>query len=59
MLDQQTYSVIFHTSTIPTFFEEGLTAKEIEFYCKSYLGNGEWIEAVILEKNYKICYEQE
>lgn len=58
-MPDKTYTVIFHTSDNPTFFETGLTTKEIEFYCKTYLNKGEWIEAVIVETDHKIHYEME
>lgn len=54
-----TYTVIFHTSSNPIFLETGLTAQEVEFCCKAYLDKGEWVEAVIIETNQKISYEQE
>ena len=54
-----TYTVIFHTSSNPIFLETGLTAREVEFCCKAYLDKGEWVEAVIIETNQKISYEQE
>lgn len=54
-----TYTVIFHTSSNPIFLETGLTVQEVEFCCKAYLDKGEWVEAVIIETNQKISYEQE
>lgn len=58
MLDE-TYTVIFHTSSNPTFLETDLTAQEVEFCCKAYLDKGEWVEAIIIETNHKIGYEME
>ena len=55
----ETYTVIFHTSNNPFFLEKGLTRQEIEFYCKTYLEKGEWIEAVIVETHHKFHYEME
>lgn len=55
----ETYTVIFHTSSNPIFLETGLTAQEVEFCCKAYLDKGEWVEAVIIETNHKINYEME
>lgn len=56
---EETYIVIFHTSSNLIFIETGLTAQEVDFCCKAYLDKGEWVEAFIVESNQKISYEQE
>lgn len=53
------HTVIFSTSSNVRSVEIGLTEKEIDFYCRSYLEeDGGWIKITYIGENYKKCYEQ-
>ena len=56
------YDIFVSSSEFPGIIEKNLSEKEIEYYCKTFLDKGEWIEAVILnnksEKKISLDAEQ-
>lgn len=58
-MPDQTYTIIVNSSEFSNVVEKDLTIKEIEYYCKSFLDKGEWVEAFIVENKSTVSFDAE
>lgn len=58
-MPDQTYTVIINSPEFSNVIEKDLTIKEIEYYCKSFIDKGEWVEALIVERKSTVSFDAE